>query len=149
MHVKWITIHCSDSSWGSRREIDLWHKQRGFREIGYHYVILNGKIKPDIYLESLDGAIEIGRWWTPRKEMEQNEIGAHVRGYNNGNIGICLIGRGDFTTRQFMALKNLVDDLLAITGLEPQQVKGHNFFNPHKECPCFNWEKWRKDNYGI
>ena len=47
-----IIIHCSATPRGvdySAADIDKWHKQRGFRGIGYHYVI------------KLDGTIEKGR----------------------------------------------------------------------------------------
>ena len=35
-----IIIHCSDSDFGDAQTIDLWHKQRGWKGIGYHYVIV-------------------------------------------------------------------------------------------------------------
>jgi len=69
------TIHVSDSpvNRGDKAEqIELWHKQRGFKEIGYHLVILP------------NGNVQIGR--------DINKTGAHVKGFNTGNLGICLIG---------------------------------------------------------
>ena len=44
-----IIIHCSATPRGvdySAADIDKWHRQRGFRGIGYHYVIkLDGRSK--------------------------------------------------------------------------------------------------------
>ena len=37
-----IIIHCSATIEGknfSARDIDVWHKSRGFRKIGYHFVV--------------------------------------------------------------------------------------------------------------
>ena len=44
-----IILHCSDSEWGSASVIDQWHKERGWTEIGYHYVITNGQTEPKKY----------------------------------------------------------------------------------------------------
>ena len=66
-----IIVHCSATKEGvdvSASTIDSWHKERGWRGIGYHYVI------------ALDGKIEYGR--------NVNETGAHVRNHNRRSIGI-------------------------------------------------------------
>ena len=47
-----IIIHCSATKEGvnfKAKDIDRMHKQRGFNQIGYHYII------------DLDGTIETGR----------------------------------------------------------------------------------------
>ena len=45
-----IIIHCSATRAGqdfTATDIDRWHRQRGFRSIGYHFVIrLDGTIEP-------------------------------------------------------------------------------------------------------
>lgn len=70
-----------------------WHLARGFTDCGYHWVIYpTGDTKP-------------GR--------PENEQGSHVKGANEGNIGICLNGRDKFTTAQFDALRVLLDRLFA------------------------------------
>lgn len=53
-------------------EIDAMHKARGWKGVGYHYVI------------RLDGTVEKGR--------SETELGAHVAGQNSGKLGICAIG---------------------------------------------------------
>ena len=57
------------------------HMNFGWDGIGYHKIILR------------DGTIENGRpeYW----------MGAHVKGKNNKSLGVCLIGRNQFTNRQF------------------------------------------------
>jgi len=48
----------------------------------------------------LDGTAQIGR------PMEV--IGAHAKGYNSSSIGICLIGKKQFTMHQFETVTNLI-----------------------------------------
>lgn len=102
--MKKAIVHCSDSEYGNAVIIDSWHRARGFDNIGYHFVILNGKIYSSKQeLPFMDGRIETGR------SIEKN--GAHCKGHND-SIGICLIGKsGDFTENQVLALKNLLFDL--------------------------------------
>lgn len=71
-----IVIHCADTPKGKHfdiKDIRKWHvEERGWSDVGYHYVIL------------LDGTIELGRpLETP---------GAHVKNHNSKSIGICYIG---------------------------------------------------------
>lgn len=75
-----IIVHCADTPDGKDftiKDIDRWHKERGWQCCGYHHVI------------RLDGTIENGR--------PLAQIGAHCKGYNENSIGICLIGRREFT----------------------------------------------------
>ena len=70
-----IIIHCSATRAGqdfTATDIDRWHRQRGFRSIGYHFVI------------RLDGTIEPGR--------DVALDGAHCTGWNHRSIGICYNG---------------------------------------------------------
>ena len=121
-----IIIHCSDSPEGRNdkaEDIRRWHKQRGFNDIGYHYVI------------DLDGTIEQGR------PIEQ--AGAHCTGHNRNSIGICYIGGLDQygkakdtrTEQQRHALKQLIDELQ--TRFPNATVHGHREF-ANKDCPCFD-----------
>ena len=55
-----IVVHCSDSAWGSAKVIDQWHRDRGWRMIGYHYVINNGHQSSKAkYNPEKDGLLEI------------------------------------------------------------------------------------------
>lgn len=144
-----IVIHCSDTPNGRTlftgkpsdrnyitpvMEIDSWHKARGFKRlpnwrsrlnpglssIGYHYVVYTR------------GFVETGR--------HVDEIGAHAEGYNSTSIGICLIGRDQFTPEQWNALDHLVDSLREIY---PQaKVVGHCQLNAAKTCPNFDVVAW-------
>ena len=70
-----IIIHCSATPENRNvtiEEIDRYHRQRGFRCVGYHFVIY------------LDGSVHVGR------PIEQ--VGAHCLGQNAHSIGICYIG---------------------------------------------------------
>ncbi len=121
-----IVIHCSATEQGrevSVEDIRRWHKARGWRTIGYHYVI------------SLEGKIERGR---PIKEQ-----GAHVKGHNKDSIGVCYIGglinRKPSDTRtvpQIHALRGLIEGLKM--AFEIDEVVGHRDLSNKKECPCFD-----------
>lgn len=139
-----IIIHCSDSPEGRNdkaEDIRKWHKQRGFNDIGYHYVI------------DLDGTVEQGR------PIEQ--AGAHCTGHNAHSIGICYIGgaywrdgvnakgkpikgkdgkavlipKDTRTILQRMAMKELVAQLRE--QFPEATVHGHREF-ANKACPCFD-----------
>ena len=146
---KWkgIIIHCSDSSFGSASIINKWHKERGWRGIGYHFVILNGVISPNTVSVFMNGAIEKGRPLTM--------TGAHAKGYNRDYIGICLIGDGSkpFTKAQMNALIKLLKELVAQFSIKPENILGHNEVNPNKTCPCFNVKeflnKHKEEIYGF
>ena len=129
-----IIIHCSATIEGqsiTADTIDQWHKKRGWRGIGYHYVI------------GLDGLIEYGRM--------VDEIGAHVKGMNADSIGICYIGGLDADkepkdTRTLEQKESLLDLLKTLKRLHPDAtIHGHNEF-ANKACPCFNV---KKEYYGI
>lgn len=110
-------------------EIDSWHKARGWRGIGYHYVI------------DRDGSVGKGR--------AETEIGAHVAGHNTGSIGITLVGghgasmddpfERNFTPQQDAALRELLDDIKSRTTIK--RVRGHCEV-ANKVCPGFNVQKF-------
>lgn len=105
--------------------IRSWHRDRGWRDIGYHRVI------------APDGSIGIGR--------SLYEVGAHVKERNRGTIGICLIPVKThngiktfdtyFTEEQRKSLKAYLKDLCELTDIK--WVTGHNIYSP-KECPGFH-----------
>lgn len=125
--VKYIIIHCSATSRGrdiGAAEIKNWHLRRGFRDIGYHFVV------------RLDGSIEPGR--------PLGHIGAHCLGKNDRSIGICYVGglekngktpADTRTEAQKEALERLIKELKAL--FPDAAVVGHRDFAA-KACPCFN-----------
>jgi len=122
-----IVIHCSDSLFGNRDIIDQWHKRRGFRCIGYHYLITNGRLYGNKrkYRVDDDGIIQKGRPCSVK--------GAHVRGHNTNSIGICLIGKHGFTERQFTELHGLIVKLRR--DYPGARVVAHNELDDNKTCP--------------
>jgi len=123
MIVKKLIFHCSDSRWGNAATITEWHLGRGWKTIGYHYLILNGWISSGFFDERFDGNIETGR---PR-----NIQGAHVKGHNVDTLGICLIGNsGLFTNKQLESARNLIIYLQGIYG--DLKVKQHSQYDDSK-----------------
>ena len=123
-----LIVHCSDSPFGDAREIDRWHRERGFSLIGYHYVVCNGhRTGKSEYSTEVDGLVEYGR----TVGME----GAHCYGHNRDSIGICVVGKTEFTRTQKIALSQLLKRLMAEYELCPKDVFGHYEFDPGKTCP--------------
>lgn len=132
-NIDLIVIHCSATKTNQKVDmavIDKWHRQRGWRKIGYHFVI------------NRDGKVEEGR--------AKDEVGAHVKGKNKNSLGICLIGgiddkgnaESNYTKEQWKALEKLVDYLLDEFG--DIEVSGHNEYAA-KACPCFNVKEWQSN----
>ena len=122
-----IIIHCAATPEGKDftvQQIDQWHRQRGFRCIGYHFVIYR------------DGSIHKGR--------PIDQVGAHTSGHNANSIGICYIGgctsdgktsKDTRTGAQRVSLVKLVAELRS--QFPTASVHGHNEF-ANKACPSFN-----------
>ena len=137
-----IVIHCSavrPNQMSSAKDIDKWHKDRGFKCIGYHYVIRR------------DGTIELGR--------PEWQVGAHchVKGQNHNkhSIGVCYEGGYDIrgqpadtrTAEQKVAMRRLLEELherypramivghrdLIATPRSDLQVRK----SPGKDCPGY------------
>ena len=126
-----VIIHCSQSDWGNAALIAKWHtKERGWVSIGYHYVILNGRLSKQLEHRKYDGHVETGRPLDDDNEFESLEMGAHTRGYNN-SVGICLVGQSNsYTDKQLGALYELVSDLRRQYG--DIEVCQHSDFEPKK-----------------
>ena len=132
-----IIIHCSASEFGNAQRIREWHLEKGWSDIGYHYVINNGKVFKDDKINQIvqDGFIEKGR--------DDSIVGAHTQGQNSNSIGICLIGNKDFTEEQFNSLNTLLDSLLKAYNLTKNDVYGHYNFSS-KTCPNFDVQEFMK-----
>ena len=129
-----IIIHCSATREGksfTAADIDSWHRQQGFKSIGYHFVVL------------LDGRIETGR--------PLGTAGAHCRGHNAGSIGVCYIGglaadgRSPKDTRTPEQRSSLLFLLYVLRLIFPKAaIHGHRDFAA-KDCPCFDATREYKD----
>lgn len=126
-NINEIIVHCAATPEGKDftvEDIDKWHRQRGFKEIGYHYVIYR------------DGTCHKGR--------PDSNIGAHCTGHNANSIGICYIGgcavdgvtpKDTRTPEQKEALISL---LKTMRERYPKAViRGHRDFAA-KACPSFD-----------
>ena len=131
-----IVIHISDSSWGDVEAIREWHLARGWNDIGYHNVILNGKRDSNsTYLEYEDGLIEQGRAY--------DIMGAGVLSHNSNTIHMCLIGKdGVFTPNQLNSMYNKILLLMKGFNINVDGVKGHYEYDTAngKTCPDMDME---------
>ena len=114
-----IVVHHSASATGCASDFHQAHLQRGWDELGYHFVIGNGT-------GSADGQVEVGSRWYKQKH------GAHCKTagnyHNEHGIGICLVGNFDRsypTPRQMASLKKLLRFLMAKRGISWNRVIGH------------------------
>lgn len=138
-----IIVHCSDSTWGNASIIKDWHHDRGWSDIGYHFVIQNGHPwNSSEFISLLNGAVEPGRRLDLDLWAEENEVGAHTLGYNSTSIGICLVGKDRFSVQQFVALKLLLEFLMNKFQVNRKNVIGHRDTESGKEqgktCPNFD-----------
>jgi N-acetylmuramoyl-L-alanine amidase len=126
-----IILHCSDSEFGNAAIITTWHIARQFRNIGYHFVILNGRITATCTLPVFDGHLETGRGL--------DEEGAHCKSHND-SFGICLIGKsGKFTSKQIEQCHNVIKMLKFKYDIG--EVKQHSDYEPMKPfCAGFDEE---------
>lgn len=131
MKIRRLVVHCSDSpdllDIGVK-EIRVWHTTpppsgRGWRDIGYHYVVRRS------------GLVEVGRYENGDSVLEGAEIGAHVAGNNADSLGICWVGRDKIAPAQKAALLKLLKHLMSLHGVEVDNVLGHGELNPAKTCP--------------
>lgn len=118
--------HCTATPEGrevSVKEIDAWHRARGWSGIGYHKVV------------HLNGNVENGR--------PISAIGAHVEGHNTGTIGFVYVGgttkdgtaKDTRTADQKASMLSLTKD--AISQFKLRKVTGHREYAT-KACPCFD-----------
>lgn len=112
-----LIIHCSDSAFGNAILINQWHLERGWSGIGYHAVILNGRLTSKLYNKYFDGNIETGRPFNDDNLIDKFETGAHTFGHNAGTLSVCLIGNsGQFTVKQIESLKDYCKKMRLIFG---------------------------------
>lgn len=127
-----IIVHCTATPEGedyTLEQIRQWHLQRGFTDVGYHYVVYR------------DGSVHAGR--------PEAIAGAHCSGHNTRSIGVCYVGgcparsernwaalaKDTRTPKQKAALERL------LKGLKQKYthagIYGHRDF-ANKLCPSFD-----------
>lgn len=142
-----IVIHCSATPPSldiGAKEIDSWHRDKGWAGIGYHEVIRR------------DGRIEMGR--------DYSQIGAHAKGFNHESLGIVMVGgvsednkaESNYTPEQWRSLQITVKHkALLYPGVEfnghrdlSPDVDGDGVIGPKdwlKMCPCFDVDLFIKE----
>ena len=126
-----IIIHCAATPEGKPftvEQIRYCHvHERGWKDIGYHYVIYR------------DGSVHRGR--------PEDRVGAHCTGHNAHSIGVCYIGgcasdgktpKDTRTDAQRAALVKLLRELKAKYTVAA--IHGHRDF-ANKACPSFDATK--------
>lgn len=123
-NIKYLVVHCADTPDEEDlccRDIHEMHLGFGWHGVGYHRVIRR------------DGTVEHGRpdCW----------IGAHVYGHNEQSLGVCLIGRSEFSDEQMLSLESV---LKAWQEQYPKAtICGHcDFDYTEKTCPNFDVGAW-------
>lgn len=128
--IRKIIVHCTATPEGrevSVEELDRWHRARGFRCIGYHYMV------------GLDGTVHEGR------DVEM--IGAHCLGHNRDSIGVAYVGgiaadgktpADTRTVAQREALRRL---MLRLKADYPGATVHSHYEFAAKACPCFDAAK--------
>lgn len=137
--IDFIAVHCSATPAGrdiGAADIRRWHREKGWRDIGYHYVI------------RLDGTVEKGR--------PDNQPGAHEPRINRNSISICLVGgsppvgsaaykkglgEDTYTPEQWEALRELVA-LLKVKHPDAEVLGHRDVPGVNKACPSFDVRKW-------
>ena len=151
--IKRIVVHHSASEWGNANEIDHWHKSRGWKEIGYHFVIQNGYPTAEDKImrrrwNPLIGQIECGRHIDLDDWIEENEIGAHCLSLNKESIGICLIhDKGEkYKLKMLISLSRMCHFLVRhFEELNYNDIIGHYEVDSKKpNCPGINMPRFRK-----
>lgn len=132
--IKEIIVHCSSTPEGKNYTVDdirRWHKQQGWSDIGYHYVVYR------------DGSVHDGR--------DVNLAGAHCTNHNTYSIGVCYIGgvakdgKTAKDTRTPEQKDGLLELLIELKYLYPDaSIHGHRDY-ARKDCPSFDATKEYKN----
>lgn len=122
-----IIVHCSATRPEQNftaADVRRWHtRERGFRDIGYHFVV------------ETDGTLSAGR--------PLDMAGAHCKGHNARSIGVCYMGGigpdgAPADTRTASQRATLAALLGALARSFPgARVRSHRDF-ARKACPCFD-----------
>lgn len=144
-----IVVHHSASASGNAAVFARLHRSKGWDDVGYHFVITNGR-------GAADGDLEVtSRWWLqkhgahagrlrgPRRAAERNR-------YNEFGIGICLVGNFENsspTNRQMETARALIGRLRGLFDIPPDEIFGHRHVIS-TACPGDRFP-WRKMAAGL
>ena len=147
-NIEFVIVHITAIPWGTVDSIRRFHvNERGWQDIGYHYLITNcyptyDSISQHLPQMEYDGEVWFGRDLDRDGDIDE-EIGAHALGFNGRSLGIALIGQnGIFSSPQIVALSRKVKELQDKYDISTEKVIGHNETgNTSKSCPELemNW----------
>lgn len=124
-----IIIHCTSTPEGKDytvEDIRRWHREQGWSDIGYHFVVYR------------NGHVEPGR--------DVDLVGAHCYGHNTSSIGVCYVGgmaKDRKTTKDTRTLAQKAGLMKLLTDLRAQYpdariVSHRDYDTTGKKCPCFD-----------
>jgi hypothetical protein len=119
---RFIVFHHSATPSGTLESIDQSHRDRGFQEVGYHFLINNGRSAGTV-----DGDIIPTPRWTEQLPGAHTSVANHPE-FNAEGIGICLIGNFDRqppTAAQMTSLQMLVLTLRDRCNIPLERILGH------------------------
>ena len=131
--TEYIVIHCSQTRPSQDigvKEIDRWHRQKGWLGCGYARVIRR------------NGVEERGR--------DDDAMQAHVKNYNHISTSVCVVGgakeddwtepEDNFTAEQWETLKRVLKELLE--KYPDAKIVGHTALDDAKTCPNFDVDEY-------
>lgn len=115
------------------------HLGKGWRDIGYHRVILHPESKEFVNFTPIKWyhLVKLGRTLDNDLYIEQEEVGAHTLYHNRDSVGICTIGHPNYELHSLQALAIVMTNLTLCNRFEldhSKAIKGHREFNP-TQCP--------------
>lgn len=134
---RYIIVHHTATDAGTSLTINKMHQQRGWKGIGYHFIIDNGTVGKE------DGQIEVAPRWIKQQD------GAHCRAahMNSKGIGVALIGnfsKENVSNKQMEALAYLVNLLSKKYNIPKENIIGHGQVKgAATECPGKNFP-WKE-----
>lgn len=135
---RYIIIHHSATDEGSALSFDSMHRVRGWKGLGYHFVIDNGSSgKPEGHIEA-----------SPRWIKQQDGAHCNASGMNHCGIGVCLVGnfsKERVSQKQMDSLVYLVSNLRKYYKIPISNIIGHGQVRGARtECPgkYFPWKEF-------
>jgi len=128
---RFIIIHHSATQSGTLQAIDQFHRDRGFQEVGYHFIINNGRSRGTV-----DGDISLTARWIEQLPGAHTSVANHPE-FNTEGIGICLVGNFEQqppTAAQMTSLEMLVQSLRDKCSIPLDRVLGHSDLKS-TQCP--------------
>ncbi len=126
---RYIILHHSATDRGSAAIFDRMHRDHGWDELGYHFVIGNGT-------DSANGVVEIGSRWPKQKHGAHCKVLGHPE-YNDMGVGVCLVGNFDHytpTDAQMASCVRVVQFVKDRYGIPESHIYGHGQLKP-THCP--------------